>query len=651
MIKVCSTQFNYRHGKRMHFPFSIAMLVTFLKNNKKIAEKFHFKKSFIFRDKIDEYLEKSKGCDILLCSCYAWNWEITLKMAKMVKEKNPSCFIIFGGPQVPNRSEGFLAKNPFIDLLVHGEGEAVIQNVFLEFLEKKDFSTVKGVETIEFRTDPEKRIDEDILPSPYLTNEIWNLVNREESEKWATNWETNRGCPYGCTFCDWGSAVFNRTKRYSEERLFAEIDWFAKNKLEFIECCDANFGIFHERDLRIAEHMKESAINTGYPKYFSSAWAKASSDKIIPIAKTLQEGGLLRDVTLALQSMDENTLKIVKRANIKFDKYSQLTQAFLENGITAYTEIIRGLPGETIDSFKNGLEVIAQDGKISTMYIHTCAIYVNAPMNEPTYKEFYKIKTRTSPMYTSHVIIPENDIQEFEEIVISTSSFTHDELKEMHLFSWMMLTFQIFGILEMISKYYNKMHEIKFMEFYERFSRYCKQSNSLFAREFRIFIEYIEKGYSGKGWNHKDSSLGEIVWPIEEASWLRLTQNKDILENEIKKYIHFLENECNYNTPQSVIDDLVSFQLFVLTTRNEPEVKTQEFQFNWKNFFTSEELLETPSKYSYQNKVKEDDPILWGYYAIWYGRGTQQFKIFPSHLNEGVTNQQIKVKPVNLLSP
>ena len=254
----------------MHFPFSIAMLTAYLKNNEKIKDNFHFEKSFIFRDQIDTYLEDSKDCDILLCSCYAWNWEITIQMAKLIKEKNPSCTIIFGGPQVPNRTEGFFIKYPFIDLLVHGEGELVISNVFLEFLNKKDFSEIKGIETKEFRTEPEKRINEDSLPSPYLTNIIWELVDRQESEKWATNWETNRGCPYGCTFCDWGAAAFNKTTRYAEDRLFNEIKWFAENKLEFIECCDANFGMFHDRDLRIAETLKQSAIKTGYPKYFSS---------------------------------------------------------------------------------------------------------------------------------------------------------------------------------------------------------------------------------------------------------------------------------------------------------------------------------------------------------------------------------------------
>ena len=70
--------------------------------------------------------------------------------------------------------------------------------------------------------------------------------------------------------------------------------------------------------LYIATKVKEVKSKKGYPLFFRPTWAKFSSDKIIPIAKQLQEVGLLRGVTLALQSLDDETLKIIKRENIKF---------------------------------------------------------------------------------------------------------------------------------------------------------------------------------------------------------------------------------------------------------------------------------------------------------------------------------------------
>ena len=57
--------------------------------------------------------------------------------------------------------------------------------------------------------------------------------------------------------------------------------------------------------------------------------------------------------------------------------------------------------------------------------------------------------------------------------------------------------------------------------------------NELFSKEYEIVSDYVEKGYSGNGWDHSDPELGEIYWAIEEATWLRVTANGDKLANAI----------------------------------------------------------------------------------------------------------------------
>ena len=72
----------------------------------------------------------------------------------------------------------------------------------------------------------------------------------------------------------------------------------------------------------------------------------------------------------------------------------------------------------------------------------------------------------------------------------------------------------------------------------------------------------MNKGYSGKGWDHYDSSLGEIYWPIEEASWLRLTSNIPVLFNSIKLFTLFINSKKNLQISENVLNDLIEFQLF-----------------------------------------------------------------------------------------
>ena len=123
------------------------MLYAYIKSMEELAPHISFEKTFVFRDNIDEDIKKCTDTDVLLCSCYVWNWKITTHLAREVKKLNPNCLIIFGGPQVPEDTRGFFNEFPFVDILVHGEGEYIIENIFKVFLEDKDWSKVKGIST------------------------------------------------------------------------------------------------------------------------------------------------------------------------------------------------------------------------------------------------------------------------------------------------------------------------------------------------------------------------------------------------------------------------------------------------------------------------------------------------------------------------
>ena len=642
-IKVSSSQFNYQYKKRIHFPFSISLLVTYLKSKNQIDENFHFEKSFIFRNEVEKNIQQCNDSDILMCSCYVWNWEITTQLAREVKKINPDCTIIFGGPQIPDLSEDFFQKYPFVDIICHGEGELIIENIFNAFLKDKDYSQVLGIETKEFKNAPQPRINDfSILPSPYLTNTIWDLVEKRDDVEYVGSWETLRGCPYQCTFCDWGSATASKVRKFLDSKIEKEIEWFSENKIAYIDCCDANFGLFEDRDLNIAKKLSEMAIKKGYPQTFHPTFAKFSSERLIPIAKTLQSSGLLRAVTLAVQSMDQNTLDIIKRANVKFDEWTALTKSFRDAGIPTYTELIMGLPGETLDSFKEGLETIIMDSKIGSIYMYNCAVLPNAPMNVPEYREKYKLKTLRSPIYLQHSGVQERGMPEYENLAIGSFSYTLNDLKEMYLYSWIIQTFHSLGILEYISNFYHITNNTKYRDFYESFLEFMRTRDSYFSQECRFIEKYIEKGYSGNGWDHYDPNLGEIYWPVEEATWLRITDEKTRLITDILKFIEFLETKFKYNTPRKIIDDLVKFQVFLLSQYNDSETKSEKFEYDWKEFFINRKSLKNISKiYCYEKQIDEEDKILWGWQAVFTGRPARKYKFDPERLEDGKLKLEI----------
>ena len=656
-LKIYSSQFNYQYGNSIHFPYSIASLFAYIKSFPELDKQLQFEKTFIFRNKLDEYVDRIKDPDILLCSCYVWNWEITNMLAKRVKEKYPDCKVIYGGPQVPLKYEGnvptgwvenstgnFFKDYPHVDVLVHQEGEYTIKNLFEKIVNNELITDVGGIETADFRTLAQDRIwDLDTLPSPYLTDLVWDLIEPVEGVEYIAAWETNRGCPFQCTFCDWGSATKTKVRKWDMDKLFEEIEWFANNKIPYIDCCDANFGIFTERDLSLAKKLSSEKKEKGFPGRIRPAWTKSSSDKVIPVAKELLDADLLRAVTLAVQSLDPTTLEVIKRRNIKFDKFGELVQKFRNEKIENYTELIMGMPGETLSSYKIGLEQLMELFPRPVVFIYNCGVFVNAPMNEPNYAKKYDIQTIKSPIYLWHSSVNNRgEIPEYEDTIVSTNTFDLDELKEMYVYGWFMQAFHSLGITEYLSKFYNQVYDLKYIDFYTSLKDYCENFDSMLKTEYDTLRDYIDIGYDGGGWNHYDESLAEILWPIEEATWLRCVKNSNTLQNELFKFIEFLEKQRGFETDINVISELIKFQVYLLMTMDKSdEIKSLSSNYDWKDFLVNNktklsELSKIPTEYHYKNKVLETEKDKWCMTAIWIGRSQGNYKCHPEFLFESL---------------
>ena len=74
--------------------------------------------------------------------------------------------------------------------------------------------------------------------------------------------ETTRGCPYSCTYCEIGTKYYQKIK-HKLSKIYAEIDWMAKNKVVFVYNADSNFGTMKEH-LDITKYLVNKKATEGY---------------------------------------------------------------------------------------------------------------------------------------------------------------------------------------------------------------------------------------------------------------------------------------------------------------------------------------------------------------------------------------------------
>ena len=199
-------QFSFLYGNEIYLPYSVGALWAYAHTFPEINKHIVKKNFVILREQPTDIVERLENPGIAAFSTYVWNFEMSVAVARLIKERYPNCLIIFGGPQVPDsiRLEDFFERYPFIDIAVHGEGEVTFSEILLAHINGGDFKTIPGLTYHGFTTEMRTRVrDLNTFPSPYLTGVFDELLTLPYH--YQTVWETDRGCPYACTFCDWGS--------------------------------------------------------------------------------------------------------------------------------------------------------------------------------------------------------------------------------------------------------------------------------------------------------------------------------------------------------------------------------------------------------------------------------------------------------------
>ncbi|MDO8742952.1 MAG: radical SAM protein [Candidatus Azambacteria bacterium] len=396
-IYLCDLVHNYSGVGSYTFPLNIGYIAAFAK--KFLGENVEIELFKYPKDFMEKF--KREKCDLVGFSNYTWNADLNNKISDWVKKIFPKTIVVFGGPNISYSEDGykrFFSSYKSVDFYVLYQGEIAFLNVLKRIIAQgQDLDILKKepIDGIVFY-DREKDLpvcgniiprikDLDSISSPYLTG----ILDKFFETNLIPIAETNRGCPYRCTYCCQGAASYNQIEFFDLERIKKELEYIA-NKVKntnILLFADSNFGIL-ERDIEIAKYIAQLMQDTGYPRRVSMNWAK-NQPKIFEIAKILKNINLI----ISLQSLDEAVLNNIKRQNISTAVFQDIIKKVNQDGGISGTEIILALPGETKESHLESLRKLF-DWNVSYIICYNCLVLEGSEMTLQREKGDLKCETK-----------------------------------------------------------------------------------------------------------------------------------------------------------------------------------------------------------------------------------------------------------------
>jgi putative methyltransferase len=603
--KVSLVQVNFQVGpvelNSFHLPYTVGCVWAYAQAQPDIDSCYELNQLIWRRDPLEQVVDQLKNDAVVGFSTYVWNLQYNLHLAQALKAANPNCLIIFGGPEPAVSDSEIFRKYPWIDVIIKNEGEIT----FAEILRNRDcFDAVPGIlinrDLQALDTGQAQRVDDlSILPSPYLSGLFDSLVANNADVKWSATLETNRGCPYQCTFCDWGSLTLSKIKKFTVERVYGELEWMSQNQIDFVNIADANFGIFPDRDREIVERFIELQREYLAPSGIAAAFAKNQNKEVIDIVELLVKK-TLRPTTglkISLQSFDDNTLDAIKRKNLKSNNIAEILEIGREKGVPIGTELIMGLPRETLDTWKNNLWRLLELGMHDDIDIYYCQVLENAELNQ-VQREVYDIKTTKIYDYFSP-LSHENigPTAESIDVITSTAHMSFDDIIKASVVNWNLFTWHVGGYSNLVTRFLHRYKNVSYQDMYTRLFDQARQHEwyrVLEQQQIDVLCDWFEHGRCTL-----DSGIPNVK--LYGNSIIFHTRMLLSLHPEIAaKWYDLLNNfVAEFELEQSLHQDLMDLQQHLIVPLNERDSypRVRQYQHNlWQylNDHTSE-LHNTPT--------------------------------------------------------
>ena len=604
--------------------------------------------------------------DVIGFSNYIWNASLSYAIAERIKEIAPDTITIFGGPNFPivdAESEDFLRARPAIDFYVVKEGELAFSRLIEELI-KPDMQvdlihgTIPSVhsinkENIYHSPDTIERLrDLSVIPSPYSTGRMDEFFDG----KLSPIIQTNRGCPFSCTFCTDGMSYYNKIYKNSSEKIAGEIEYIGGMMAEScanggrndLFIADSNFGMFKD-DISTCQQIANTQRKYSWPEYINVATGKNQKKRVLEAARLIN--GALR-LSGSIQSLDTEVLKNIKRSNIAPEELMSVALEAADVGANSYCETILALPGDSREKHMKTLELAISAGFIQVSTFQLMLLPGSEMCTQETRKKYaMDTRFRVFPRCFGYYDILGKRVvaAEIEEVCVGSSTLPFEEYLQCRVTHLMIAIFHNDGIFGTILKFIrqNDMSVFRWLEllsenktavnFEKLKSRYVEMSKEELWTDEKALHSFIRE--DGSIDRYIDGDIGiNLLFTFKSRAMTECTEELSVLVQDCT--LELLRESDQYSDiNQAFVKQAAQYHNCRMSNlfHNHNKLPEATLDFDFKAFEDAVELqpmleyrFDTPRSFKFE-LLKDQQELVKRYLEIYgdteYGIGRMITKI------------------------